>query len=181
EGVLSNETRDGYFQVVDRMGAGLGAEEVGEAAGERMITLQASTAPLQGLDVPEAVVPAMIDEFPILGVLASFATGTTRVTGAGELRVKESDRIGAVVSMLRVNGVEAEEREDGFIVEGCGGPPPGGGLVETHHDHRIAMSALVMGTAAKAPVTIDEAAMIQTSYPAFVDDMRAIGADLRPA
>ena len=80
-------------------------------------------------------------------VLAAFASGETRITGAAELRVKESDRISAVVNMLRVNNVGVEETQDGFIVEGCGGPPPGGGQVETLHDHRIAMSALVMGTA----------------------------------
>ncbi|MEL6474436.1 MAG: 3-phosphoshikimate 1-carboxyvinyltransferase, partial [Pseudomonadota bacterium] len=129
--------------------------------------------------VPETRVASMIDEFPILGVVAAFAAGETVVSGAEELRVKESDRIGAVVDMLRASGVEAEARPDGFAVQGCGGPPPGGGLVETRHDHRIAMSALVLGTAAQAPVSVDDASMIDTSYPAFFEHMASIGADFR--
>jgi 3-phosphoshikimate 1-carboxyvinyltransferase len=110
--------------------------------------------------------------------MAAFAEGETVVTGAEELRVKESDRIGAVVAMLRANGVEAEERPDGFAVQGCGGPPPGGGLVETRHDHRIAMSALIMGTAAQKPVQVDDISMIATSYPDFLTHMRELGADI---
>jgi len=178
EGVMSNETRDGFFAVADMMGASLGAEAAGNAAGERLINMEASSAPLQGTAVPARLVPAMIDEFPILAVLAAFARGETRITGASELRVKESDRISAVVNMLRVNGVAAEETPDGFIVQGCDGPPPGGGMVETHHDHRIAMSALVMGTAAQNPVSVDDASMIATSYPDFTAHMRALGAEL---
>jgi len=178
EGVMSNETRDGFFAVADMMGASLGAEEAGEAAGERLINMEASSAPLRGQTVPERLVPAMIDEFPILAVLAAFASGETRITGAAELRVKESDRISAVVNMLRVNGVQADETPDGFIVQGCDGPPPGGGTVETHHDHRIAMSALVMGTASQKPISVDDASMIDTSYPDFPAHMRALGADL---
>lgn len=179
ENVLSNETRDGLYRLLVSMGAELGAEDRGDAAGERMADLSAASSTLRGVDVPEAIVPAMIDEFPLLGVLASFAHGVTRVTGAEELRVKESDRIRATVAMLRANGVEAEETPDGFIVQGCAGPPPGGGLVETRHDHRIAMSALVMGTAAKAPVSVDDIAMIATSYPEFLAHMAALGADIR--
>ena len=121
----------------------------------------------------------MIDEFPILAVLAAHASGVTVVKGAEELRVKESDRIAAVVNMLRVNGVEVEETQDGFIIQGCAGAIPGGGMVETHHDHRIAMSALVMGTASQKPVSIDDAGMIATSYPDFMEHMQALGGDLR--
>jgi len=182
ERVMSNETRDGFFSLAQRMGVVIGAEETGEAAGERLIDLQVGHGgPVSGLHVPEALVPAMIDEFPILAVLAAFARGETRVTGAGELRVKETDRIRAVVDMLRVNGVDAEAHEDGFTVQGCGGPPPGGGHVETRHDHRIAMSALVMGSGARAPVRVDDISMIATSYPGFLADMAALGADIRPA
>ncbi len=179
EGVMSNETRDGFFQAAQSMGAVLGAELRGDAAGERIVDMTAASAELTGRPIPERLAPAMIDEFPILAVLAAFATGPTLVTGAEELRVKESDRIRAIVSMLRANGVEIEERPDGFEIEGCGGPPPGGGFVETRHDHRIAMSALVMGVGAQNPVTIDDASMIATSYPDFMDHMRSLGADLQ--
>ncbi|MBR9808543.1 MAG: 3-phosphoshikimate 1-carboxyvinyltransferase [Alphaproteobacteria bacterium] len=178
EGVMSNPTRSGFFDVANLMGAYLGAEEAGDAAGERLINLHAGAAALKGKAVPERLVPSMIDEFPILAVLAAFAEGETIVTGAEELRVKESDRIGATVAMLRANGVEAEERPDGFAVQGCAGKVPGGGLVQTHHDHRIAMSALIMGTAAQNPVSVDDISMIATSYPDFLSHMAELGADI---
>ena len=178
EGIMSNPTRSGFYDVANLMGAHLGAEEMGDAAGERLINIHAGSAHLSGKAVPERLVPSMIDEFPILGVMAAFADGETIVTGAEELRVKESDRIGAVVAMLRANGVEAEERPDGFAVQGCGGPPPGGGLVETRHDHRIAMSALVMGTASQKPVHVDDISMIATSYPDFLSHMAELGAEI---
>ncbi|MEM9054072.1 MAG: 3-phosphoshikimate 1-carboxyvinyltransferase, partial [Pseudomonadota bacterium] len=179
EGVMSNETRDGFFRAASLMGAHVGAEDIGEAAGERLIDMSFESADLRGAGIPVELVPSMIDEFPILAVLAAQAEGVTVVKGAGELRVKESDRIAAVVNMLRVNGVEVEEREDGFAVQGCAGAIPGGGLVETHHDHRIAMSALVMGTAAQAPIAIDDASMIATSYPDFMAHMGDLGADIQ--
>ena len=178
EGVMSNPTRSGFYDAANLMGAHLGAEERGEAAGERLIDLHAGYAGLKGISVPERLVASMIDEFPILAVLAAFASGETRVTGADELRVKESDRIKAIVAMLRVNGVGVEETVDGFTVQGCGGPVPGGGLVETRHDHRIAMSALVMGTAAKKPVSVDDVSMIDTSYPDFLGHMATLGAEI---
>lgn len=181
EGLMSNETRDGFYRAAALMGAHVGAEDTGTAAGERLIDMSFESADLKGTEIPTELVPSMIDEFPILAVLAAFATGTTVVKGAAELRVKESDRISAVVNMLRVNGVEVEETDDGFIVEGCTGAVPGGGLVETHHDHRIAMSALIMGTASQEPVRIDDAAMIATSYPDFMDHMRTLGADIENA
>lgn len=177
ENVMSNQTRGGFYDAAHMMGADLGAEERDEACGERMIDVQAtSRAGLNGVAVPERLVASMIDEFPILGVMAAFAKGETVVSGAEELRVKESDRIGAVVAMLRANGVEADERPDGFVVQGCDGPPPGGGLVETRYDHRIAMSALVMGTATQKPVSVDDIAMIDTSYPDFLAHMARLGA-----
>ena len=179
ENLMSNETRDGFYRAAALMGAHVGAEDVGDAAGERLIDMSFESADLSGTYIPVDLVPSMIDEFPILAVLAAHATGTTVVKGAAELRVKESDRIKAVVNMLRVNGVRVEETEDGFIVQGCDGAVPGGGMVETHHDHRIAMSALVMGTAALKPISIDDASMIDTSYPDFMTHMTTLGADLR--
>jgi len=176
EAVMSNETRDGFFRVASQMGAQIGAESVGEAAGERLIDMSFEAAELSGIDVPSALVPSMIDEFPILAVLAAYAKGVTRITGAAELRVKESDRITSTLNMLRVNGVSCEETPDGFIVEGMAGKVPGGGLVETCHDHRIAMSALILGTAAQAPVSIDDASMIMTSYPEFFEHAKQLGA-----
>jgi len=180
ERVMSNDTRSGFFDVVGaRMGATLGAEDAGEACGERTINLQVASGGLNGTRVPTTVVPAMIDEFPILAVVAAFADGDTLVSGADELRVKETDRITATVDMLRACGVVAEERPDGFVVQGCGGAPPGGGIVETRHDHRIAMSALVMGTASRSPVAVDDVSMIATSYPDFLAHMGSLGADIR--
>ena len=177
--VMANPTRDGFVRAAMRMGASLEEIETGESGGERLVTLQARPAALRAYSPEADIVPAMIDEFPLFAVLAAFADGETLVTGAEELRVKESDRIDATVAMLRANGVEAEERADGFWIRGCGrGGVPGGGVVKTHHDHRIAMSALVMGCAARAPVTIDDASMIATSYPEFFAHMTALGADV---
>ncbi len=119
----------------------------------------------------------MIDEYPILAVLASFAQGTTRMRGLSELRVKESDRLAATAEMLRVNGVAVEIEGDDLIVQG-NGRAPGGGMVATHMDHRLAMSALVMGLASDKPVGVDDAAFIATSFPGFVELMRGLGAEL---
>lgn len=179
ENVMSNPTRDGIFRAAALMGAKIGAEEVGLAAGERLINMSFETSALTGCTIPRNLVPSMIDEFPILAVMAAFSDGETIVRDAAELRVKESDRISAVVNMLRVNGVNVEEFEDGFVIQGCAGPVPGGGHVETHHDHRIAMSALIMGTAAQNPVSVDDIAMISTSYPDFFEHMRILGANIQ--
>jgi 3-phosphoshikimate 1-carboxyvinyltransferase len=119
----------------------------------------------------------MVDEYPILAVIASFAEGTTRMRGLKELRVKESDRFAATADMLRVNGVAVEIDGDDLIVHGKGSAP-GGGLVATHMDHRIAMSALVMGLATDKPVKVDDTGFIATSFPGFTEMMRGLGADL---
>ena len=119
----------------------------------------------------------MIDEYPILAVAAAFAEGTTRMRGLKELRVKESDRLEGTAALLRNNGVVVEIEGDDLIVHGKGGAP-GGGLVATHMDHRIAMSALVLGTASAEPVKVDDAAFIATSFPGFADLLRTLGADI---
>ena len=134
-------------------------------------------AALRGVTVPPERAPSMIDEYPVLAVAAAFAEGETVMRGLKELRVKESDRLAATAALLRNNGVEVDIDGDDLIVQGRG-RAPGGGLVTTHMDHRIAMSALVMGLASEKPVKIDDGAFIATSFPGFVELMQGIGADL---
>jgi 3-phosphoshikimate 1-carboxyvinyltransferase len=134
-------------------------------------------AGLAGVEVPAARAPTMIDEYPILAVAAAFASGTTIMRGLKELRVKESDRLSATAAMLSGNGVDVEIVGDDLVVHGRGAVA-GGGLVATHMDHRIAMSALVMGLATQKPVAVDDIGFIATSFPGFPDMMRALGADL---
>jgi 3-phosphoshikimate 1-carboxyvinyltransferase len=178
-GMLDNRTRTGFIDAAKAMGADLRTEEDGQATGEDTVRVIATPSRLRGVSLDPALVPSMIDELPIFAVLAAFADGKTKVTGAAELRVKESDRIKAICAMLAVNGVDVEELPDGFIVTGSGaGGVAGGGTVEARHDHRIAMSALVMGSAAKNAVSVDDIAMIATSYPEFFDHMAALGADV---
>ena len=181
-GMLDNRTRTGFLDAAKEMGGALRVEGDGQATGEATVRVIASASRLKGITLDPALVPSMIDELPIFAVLASFAEGRTKVTGAAELRVKESDRIKAICAMLAVNGVAVEELPDGFIVTGMGARGvPGGGLVEARHDHRIAMSALVMGSAARAAVSVDDIAMIATSYPEFFDHMAGLGADVEKA
>jgi 3-phosphoshikimate 1-carboxyvinyltransferase len=123
----------------------------------------------------------MIDEYPILAVIAATASGTTRMRGLKELRVKESDRLSATAALLTVNGVRAEIDGDDLIVHGTDRPPAGGGMVETHMDHRIAMSALVLGLATDQPVTVDDAGFIDTSFPGFVELLNGAGGTLAAA
>jgi len=147
-----------------------------QIAGEPMAQLRVRASKLRGVVVPPERAPSMIDEYLVLAVAASFAEGTTIMRGLQELRVKESDRLEATAAMLRVNGVKVEISGDDLIVEGRG-HVPGGGLVLTHMDHRIAMSALVMGLASDRPVTVDDTAFIATSFPDFIPMMRALGAE----
>jgi 3-phosphoshikimate 1-carboxyvinyltransferase len=132
---------------------------------------------LKGVDVPAERAPTMIDEYPILAIAASFAEGETRMRGLSELRVKESDRLEATAAMLRGNGVEFAIEGDDLIVRGKS-QAAGGGVVTTHMDHRIAMSALVMGLGSAQPVSVDDAAFIATSFPGFAELMRGLGGDL---
>ena len=131
------------------------------------------------IEVPPDRAASMIDEYPILSVVAAFAEGETRMLGLEELRAKESDRLAASATMLKANGVALELGEDSLVVKGCGSAgAPGGGEVTTDHDHRLAMSGLVFGLAAKNPVRVDDVTMIATSYPGFFDDMAALGAEI---
>lgn len=174
--VLLNARRIGLIDTLREMGANIEIVNVRESGGEEIGDLIARHSQLKGVDVPAGRAPSMIDEYPILAIAAVFATGSTTMNGLEELRVKESDRLSAIVAGLQANGVSVEERPDGMVVTGQGGAK-GGGHVATHMDHRIAMSFLVMGLASAAPVTVDDVSMIATSFPEFEPLMRGLGAD----
>jgi 3-phosphoshikimate 1-carboxyvinyltransferase len=179
-GVMTNPLRTGLITTLREMGGSIETLDERSDVGEPMADVRVRASELHGVEVPATRAPSMIDEYPVLAVAASYARGTTVMRGLKELRVKESDRLAATADMLRANGVEVEIAGDDLIVhgKGQGGHVPGGGIVATHMDHRIAMSALVMGTGAAKPVTVDDAAFIATSFPGFADMMRGLGADL---
>jgi 3-phosphoshikimate 1-carboxyvinyltransferase len=174
--VMTNPLRTGLLTTLREMGALIEETEVRGDAGEPMAQLRVRASKLRGVEVPPERAPSMIDEYLVLAVAASFGEGTTIMRGLKELRVKESDRLEATAAMLRVNGVKVEIVGDDLIVEGRG-HVPGEGLVATHMDHRIAMSALVMGLAADKPVKVDDTAFIATSFPDFIPMMRSLGAE----
>jgi 3-phosphoshikimate 1-carboxyvinyltransferase len=178
--VMTNKLRAGLFETLREMGADLSESRLGVKSGEPVADLTARFSKLHGVEVPESRVPSMIDEYPILAVAAAFARGRTVMRGLSELRFKESDRLAAIVAGLRACGVEAREEGDTLIVEGRGGSPPGGAEVTSHRDHRIAMSLLILGLGARAPVAMDGAAMIATSFPGFVPLMHGLGAEIAP-
>jgi 3-phosphoshikimate 1-carboxyvinyltransferase len=175
--VMTNPLRTGLITTLREMGARIEMLDARSDGGEEMADFRVRASALRGVEVPTARAPSMIDEYPALAVAASFAEGVTVMRGLHELRVKESDRLAAVAAGLRGNGVEVEIEGDDLIVHGSA-RPQGGGEVATHMDHRIAMAFAVMGLASERPVTIDDAAIIATSFPGFVSLMRSIGADL---
>jgi 3-phosphoshikimate 1-carboxyvinyltransferase len=175
--VMTNPLRTGLITTLREMGADIEALNVRGDVGEEMADFRVRASALRGVDVPAERAPSMIDEYPVLAVAAAFAEGTTIMRGLKELRVKESDRLAAVADGLRANGVAVEIDGDDLIVHGSA-RAPGGGLVATHMDHRIAMSFLVMGLASEQPVTVDDTSFIATSFPTFVPMMRELGADL---
>ncbi|MEA1940693.1 MAG: 3-phosphoshikimate 1-carboxyvinyltransferase [Pseudomonadota bacterium] len=181
-GVMDNPARTGLIETLREMGADLDIEPGPDMAGERTMTVTARASALRGIDVPAERAPAMIDEYPILAVAAAFAAGTTHMPGLAELRAKESDRLAGTAALLRCNGVDVETGEDSLTVHGAGpGGVAGGGRTETHHDHRLAMSGLVLGLAAREGASVDDVAMIATSYPDFFAHMETLGARLEPA
>lgn len=179
ENVLMNPTRTGLIDTLLEMGASIELLNRRDAGGEDVADLRVRHSDLKGVTVPPSRAPFMIDEYPVLAVAASFAEGETLMEGVDELRVKESDRLTATADGLKVNGVTCVEGHDFLRVTGRpGGKALGGGIVRTHLDHRIAMSFLVMGLAAEKPVTIDDRAMIATSFPEFMDLMASLGAEI---
>lgn len=175
EGVLINPTRTGLYTTLKEMGADITFLDEREEGGEPVADIRARHSSLTGVDVPAARAPSMIDEYPMLAVIAAFANGVTRMNGLAELKVKESDRLAATADGLSANGVRAEAVGDTLTVHGTGAVP-GGGTVATHLDHRIAMAFLVMGLASEQPVKVDDTAMIATSFPEFRTLMERLGA-----
>ena len=176
ENVGLNPSRTGLLASLAEMGADIVFENRREAGGEPVADLLVRAGTLTATDVPPERAPSMIDEYPILAVAAACARGRTIMRGLAELRVKESDRLTGIAEGLARCGVDVRVEGDDLIVEGSGAPPPGGGLIATRLDHRIAMAFLVLGLAAREPVRIDDARPIATSFPDFVPLMRRLGA-----
>ena len=177
ENVLLNPTRTGLIETLLEMGADITIANKRGVGGEDVGDIRVKASRLKGVTVPASRAPFMIDEYPVLAVAAAFAEGDTLMEGIGEMRVKESDRIAAVVAGLQANGVSVEDTADSMLVHGATGVA-GGGTVTTHLDHRIAMSFVVLGLASRDPVTLDDALPIATSFPEFRDMMTGLGADL---
>lgn len=177
--VLMNTSRTGLYTTLIDMGADITFENRREKSGEDVADIRVKSSRLKGVTVPPDRVPSMIDEFPILSVAASFASGDTVMTDLDELRVKESDRLAAIAAGLTRAGVFVDMGENSLTVSGTGKPPAGGCTIETHLDHRIAMSFLVMGMAATAAIAVDDADTINTSFPDFAGLMNGLGATIK--
>jgi 3-phosphoshikimate 1-carboxyvinyltransferase len=178
EGVGVNPLRAGLFETLREMGAAIELRNRRVDGGEPIADLAVAASRLSGVEVPAARAPSMIDEYPILAVAAAFAQGRTVMRGLAELRVKESDRLAAIAEGLARCGVAVAVDGDTLTVEGKGRPPKGGAVLATRLDHRIAMSFLVLGLGAQAPVGIDDASPIDTSFPGFAALMQGLGAQL---
>jgi 3-phosphoshikimate 1-carboxyvinyltransferase len=179
-GIGLNPTRAGLYTTLREMGADLTYENEREEGGEPVADLRARFSPnMTGIEVPAERAASMIDEYPILSVVAAFAEGATVMRGVGELRVKESDRIDAMARGLEANGVRVEEDRETMIVHGMGPKGvPGGGMAAARLDHRIAMSFLCLGMGAQLAVSVDDASPIATSFPIFEALMSQLGATL---
>lgn len=180
EGVLVNETRSGFYTTLQEMGADVALLNEREEGGEQVADIRARASKLKGVTVPAARAPSMIDEYPVLAVVAAFADGETHMQGLAELKVKESDRLTATATGLEASGVRAWIEGDDLFVPGSP-TVAGGGTVQTHMDHRIAMAFLTLGLATQAPVTVDDAGIIATSFKEFPELMRGLGASFEDA
>ena len=181
-GVSQNPTRNGFYTTLVEMGADIAFEAPRVEGGEPVADLRVRFSGLRGVEVPPERAASMIDEYPILAVLAANAEGVTVMRGVRELRVKESDRIDAMARGLEACGVRVEETEDSLSVHGMGpGGVPGGAVCASRLDHRIAMAFLCLGLAAKAPVGVDDGGPIATSFPAFEGLMAGLGAAIARA
>jgi len=179
-GIGLNPTRAGLFETLRDMGADLSYENAREEGGEPVADLRARYSPdMKGIEVPPERAASMIDEYPVLSVVAAFAEGETMMRGVKELRVKESDRIDAMATGLRANGIDVEDGPDWWAVTGKGsGNVPGGAICASHLDHRIAMSFLILGMASQRPVRVDDGGPIATSFPIFEPLMTQLGAQV---
>ena len=173
-----NPLRFGLFEILNEMGAKTELIKKYDGVGEPIADIKVESSELKGVTVPASIAPRMIDEYPILAVAAAFASGKTTMLGLQELRVKESDRLSAMADGLKSCGVKVEESSDTLTVHGTGGDIKGGTLIRTELDHRIAMSFLIMGLATRNPITIDNGATIDTSFPDFFEIMKSLGANL---
>ena len=179
EGVLLNPLRSGFIMALQRMGADVRLDNVRGAQGETIGDVRVRHGPIFGAEFTAEEIPSMIDEIPILAVVAAFARGETRIEGLDELRLKESDRLALMAEGLTACGIQAVAEGDTLVIQG--GRVPGGATVRTHGDHRIAMAHLVLGLAAEQPVAVEDADMIATSFPTFREAMRGVGAQIEEA
>ncbi|WP_422019609.1 3-phosphoshikimate 1-carboxyvinyltransferase [Roseibium sp.] len=177
ENVMLNEHRTGIITTLIEMGGDIELLNKRSAGGEEVADIRVKHSKLKGITVPAKRAPSMIDEYPVLAIAAAFAEGDTFMPGLEELRVKESDRLAAVARGLEANGIPCVETEDTLTVTG-GAADIGGGTVVTHLDHRIAMSFLILGIAAHKPVTVDDGAVIATSFPTFTSLFEELGAKI---
>ena len=178
--VCLNPLRTGLFEVLRRMGASLSISNERIEAGEPVGDITASYSTLKAVDVEAPIAPSMIDEYPILAVACAHANGTSRMRGLSELRVKESDRLSAIIRGLNACGVQAHADGDDLVVQGQPQGVAGGAMVETQYDHRIAMAFLVLGLSSQKPVSVDDGRSIATSFPGFVSLMHSLGATITP-
>ena len=176
---LMNPTRDGIYTSLKEMGAKIDFTNKKSQAGEDIYDILVESSHLKAIDVPASRAPSMIDDYPVLAVAASVAEGTSIFRGLSELKVKESNRLSGIKHFLEVNGVNVAIKNDDLIIEGNPKGIKGGGIINTNLDHRIAMSSLILGLISDSPVSIDDAKTIDTSFPGFINLMRALGAKIK--